>query len=283
MTTRRRACSASSTRNSRPARAPSAPPGSMAGGATGTATTTAPSRRSRVRPARFPARTTGRPICIGRRAPTPGSGMRETAGARFRLVYQDYGNSYYGRLAQRRVERRPGQPEADRAIAASLQPVTSTAPRPPTADRIRLLLANGLYDAAIAELRYAQRQWGTSPAIEATIAWAYHREGGSAAGDHAHAPRLPAVDDGERPPVAGRDAPGDFPAGLLGPDPEALERLRPRPLRDGGADRAGVDLRPRHPVGRQCVGPDAGGAGDRQATGAEPWHAPLQHQHADQP
>jgi len=104
-------------------------------------------------------------------------GHGDTAGARFRLVYQDYGSSYYGRLAQRRVERRPGQPEADRAIAASLQPVTSAAPRPPTADRIRLLLANGLYDEAIAELRYAQRQWGTSPAIEATIAWAYHQKG----------------------------------------------------------------------------------------------------------
>jgi soluble lytic murein transglycosylase len=105
-------------------------------------------------------------------------GQGETAGARYRLVHHDYGSSYYGRLALRRVDRRsPGQPEADRTVAASLQPVTSTAPRPPTADRIRLLLANGLYDAAISELRYAQRQWGTSPAIEATIAWAYHQKG----------------------------------------------------------------------------------------------------------
>ena len=104
-------------------------------------------------------------------------GHGETAGARFRLVYHDYGSSYYGRLAQRRVERRPGQPEAERAVAASLQPVTNSAPRPPTSERIRLLLANGLYDPAIAELRYAQRQWGTSPAIEATIAWAYHQKG----------------------------------------------------------------------------------------------------------
>ena len=103
-------------------------------------------------------------------------GHGETAGARFRLVYHDYGSSYYGRLAQRRVDRRPGQPEAERAVAASLQPVTNS-PRPPTAERIRLLLANGLYDPAIAELRYAQRQWGTSPAIEATIAWAYHQKG----------------------------------------------------------------------------------------------------------
>ena len=44
-------------------------------------------------------------------------GHGETAGARFRLVYNDYGSSYYGRLAQRRVERRPGQPEPERAVA----------------------------------------------------------------------------------------------------------------------------------------------------------------------
>jgi soluble lytic murein transglycosylase len=105
-------------------------------------------------------------------------GHGETAGARFRLVFHDYGNSYYGRLASKQSTRRaPGEPDADRAVAASLQPVTSTSPKPPTADRIRLLLANGLYDAAIAELRYAQRQWGPSPAIEATMARAYHQKG----------------------------------------------------------------------------------------------------------
>ena len=51
------------------------------------------------------------------------------------------------------------------------------APQPPTADRIKLLLANGLYDDALEELRFAQRQWGTSPVIEATMAWAYHQKG----------------------------------------------------------------------------------------------------------
>jgi soluble lytic murein transglycosylase len=34
-----------------------------------------------------------------------------------------------------------------------------------------------LYDDAINELRFAQRAWGTSKAIEATIAWAYNRKG----------------------------------------------------------------------------------------------------------
>jgi soluble lytic murein transglycosylase len=101
-------------------------------------------------------------------------GAGDQAESRFRLVHEDYGNSYYGRLARKHVDRRPA---GDRPIAASRQPVTTAAPRSPTEDRIRLLLANGMYDDALAELRYAQRQWGTSPAIEATIAWVYHQKG----------------------------------------------------------------------------------------------------------
>jgi soluble lytic murein transglycosylase len=105
-------------------------------------------------------------------------GQREVAAARFRLVYHDYGSSYYGRLARKQVARAPGGDlPADRAVAVSLQGGAAVAPPPPTADRIRLLLASGLYDEALQELRFAQRQWGTSPAIEATIAWAYHQKG----------------------------------------------------------------------------------------------------------
>ena len=92
--------------------------------------------------------------------------------------FTDYGNSYYGRLAAQACgarRERPTQPPIGR------WPRHFRAPRPPapppTADRIRLLLANGLYDEALDELRFAQRQWGTSPAIEATIAWAYHQKG----------------------------------------------------------------------------------------------------------
>jgi soluble lytic murein transglycosylase len=101
-------------------------------------------------------------------------GAGTPAGERFTLVHHDYGNSYYGRLAQKHVGRRG---TADRPVAASHQPVTAAAPRPPTADRIRMLLANAMYDDALAEVRYAQRQWGTSPALEATAAWIYHQKG----------------------------------------------------------------------------------------------------------
>ncbi len=105
-------------------------------------------------------------------------GQGDTAAARFRLVFHDYGSSYYGRLAKKYVARvADADPASDRAIAASLQVPAAVAVRPPTADRIRLLLANGLYDDALEELRFAQRQWGTSSVIEATMAWAYHQKG----------------------------------------------------------------------------------------------------------
>jgi soluble lytic murein transglycosylase len=48
---------------------------------------------------------------------------------------------------------------------------------PPTAGLIRQMLAAGLYDAALEELRFAQKAWGSSPAIEATMAWTYHERG----------------------------------------------------------------------------------------------------------
>lgn len=105
-------------------------------------------------------------------------GAGERAQARFQLVHDDYGNSYYGRLASRRIARESGALTPDRPVAAAARQVPPSAtPPPPTADRIRLLLANGMYDDALAELEYAGRQWGTSPAIEATMAWAYHKKG----------------------------------------------------------------------------------------------------------
>ncbi len=106
-------------------------------------------------------------------------GDRETAQSRMRLVYSDYLNSYYGRLASRRLP----APHAA-AAGAMAQPVSLRAAppsplpdRPPTAALIRQLLASGLYDDGLEELRYAQKAWGTTPAIEATIAWVYHQKG----------------------------------------------------------------------------------------------------------
>jgi soluble lytic murein transglycosylase len=98
---------------------------------------------------------------------------------RYRLVYTDYGNSYYGRLAERQLTRRAGTISAADAVrlASHDQPPVPDAQPIPTEGLIRLLLANGLYDDALGELRYAQRAWGSSTRLDATIAWTYHQKG----------------------------------------------------------------------------------------------------------
>lgn len=101
------------------------------------------------------------------------------AESRLRLVYTDYANSYYGRLAERQLARRgdPLSRRDDVRLASSDQTPLPDAKPIPTEPLIRLLLANGMYDDALSELRYAQRAWGTSPRIDATIAWVYNRKG----------------------------------------------------------------------------------------------------------
>ncbi len=101
-----------------------------------------------------------------------------------RLVYTDYMNSYYGRLAARRLPAAQAEIVATSGTAALAQPVSLRAAPPapvpdppPTATLIRQLLAAGLYDDGLNELRYAQKAWGTSPAIDATTAWVYHHQG----------------------------------------------------------------------------------------------------------
>jgi soluble lytic murein transglycosylase len=95
---------------------------------------------------------------------------------RLQLVHHDYGNSYYGRLATDRLERRAAAVLTD-VRPASVQADPAPAVPPATISLIRLLLAVGLYDDGLAELRYAQRTWGTSPPLEATIAWVYNQQG----------------------------------------------------------------------------------------------------------
>lgn len=106
-------------------------------------------------------------------------GHRPQAESRLRLVYTDYANSYYGRLAERQLAARSEALKAradvrlasrDQAPLADVKPIQ-------TEPLIRLLLANGLHDDALSELRYAQRAWGTSPRLDATIAWVYNQKG----------------------------------------------------------------------------------------------------------
>ncbi len=110
----------------------------------------------------------------------------ETGVARLRLTATDYHNSYYGRLALTRLAlaRLAGgrggavTPKLPRDPAAAL-------PTVPTADRIALLLATGLNREAMGELQYAQRIWGDSPRLQATIALTHKRLGNVRAGINA--------------------------------------------------------------------------------------------------
>lgn len=105
------------------------------------------------------------------RAGNPREGL-----TRMRLVHTDYANSYYGRLAEGHLRTAGIFRSEDRARPAVQASTTPAAPLP-NEPVVRLLLASGLYDDAINELRYAQRAYGTSPPVEATLAWAYNQKG----------------------------------------------------------------------------------------------------------
>jgi len=118
-------------------------------------------------------------------------GEKAVAQQRYALVAADYLNSYYGRLAVKRID----GPVPRRALVVdggdngdgwSPEPKDDGAvPRaalPPNAPVVRALVGIELYDQAVDELRYAQRMWGDSPAIEATLAWIDNRRGDLRAG-----------------------------------------------------------------------------------------------------
>ncbi|MGE3275240.1 MAG: transglycosylase SLT domain-containing protein [Vicinamibacterales bacterium] len=99
-------------------------------------------------------------------------GDRKTAIERYQLARTDYGGLYYGRLAADRLKALKA-PAATVALARA----EPTVGPPPTTGIIATLIGAGLYDEAIAELRYAERVWGGSPQITATIGLAYNRAG----------------------------------------------------------------------------------------------------------
>jgi soluble lytic murein transglycosylase len=96
-------------------------------------------------------------------------GEASLAAERYSLAVADYANSYYGRLAAKRLG---GATAAQVAARADVDPATAVDQAlPANGPVVRALLAADLYDDAISELRYAQLVWGDSPAIEATVAW----------------------------------------------------------------------------------------------------------------
>jgi soluble lytic murein transglycosylase len=100
------------------------------------------------------------------------AGQRGPGEERLVLTATDYFNSYYGRLALRHLSSRAA------AISAQFgQAAGAPAPSFPTVDRVAQLIAVGLNREALNELQYAQRLWGDSPQLTATIALVQNRLG----------------------------------------------------------------------------------------------------------
>jgi soluble lytic murein transglycosylase len=82
-------------------------------------------------------------------------------------------NSYYGRLAWRQLQQRN---EATVTAGVRRNPVAPVDP-PPNVKRIARLIELSLYRPALNEVQYAQRMWGDSPPLQATLALVHNRLG----------------------------------------------------------------------------------------------------------
>jgi soluble lytic murein transglycosylase len=100
------------------------------------------------------------------------------------IVVADYLNSYYGRLASKRLEARKVEPmTAAAAVAVApggetpLPAFSHTTAEVPTADLIRALVGAGMYDDAVNEVQWAQKNGGDSQALQATLGYVYAQRG----------------------------------------------------------------------------------------------------------
>jgi soluble lytic murein transglycosylase len=103
-------------------------------------------------------------------------GNRQLADDRYFLTAVDYLNSYYGRLAIKGLNGRipPGRVVAHQATQPAEPPLNEAA--------VRALLSVARYEDALNELRYAQRTWGDSAPVTATMSWIYRQQGLSESG-----------------------------------------------------------------------------------------------------
>jgi soluble lytic murein transglycosylase len=101
-------------------------------------------------------------------------GDKHGAAAVYRIATTDYLNIYYGRLAFNRLLG-IGIEAASSRLDAGPPPAAWAAP--PTGELIRLLIALGLHEQARDELLYAQRTWGDTPVVNATLGWVYNKMG----------------------------------------------------------------------------------------------------------
>jgi len=135
---------------------------------------------------------------------------RGQAEARYTLVATDYLNSYYGRLAVTHLVEHGLRAPERKLIAEPTSPAASeetnlTLPALPANEMtVRALLSLSLYDQAADELRYAQKVWGDSSAIQATFGWIANQRGDLRAGINAMKRAYPQylAAGGEQVPVA---------------------------------------------------------------------------------
>ncbi len=97
------------------------------------------------------------------------AGAPADAQARYLLTAADYLNSYYGRLAVKRLDKAAAERLKARTFVDA---TTGTADAlPANHDVVRALLDAEMLDDAMNELRFAQRVWADSSTIQATVAW----------------------------------------------------------------------------------------------------------------
>ncbi len=109
-------------------------------------------------------------------------GHRDRAVADYQQTMADYGNSYYGREAERAMSQmlaasRPAGAGSVKPVRREARVAFSPGAPPSNVALIQALLAAQLYGDAAAELQRVQRLEGNSPVIEATLAYALNRDG----------------------------------------------------------------------------------------------------------
>jgi len=109
-------------------------------------------------------------------------GQRDRAVAGYQQTIADYGNSYYGREAERALGQmlsasRPAAAAAVKPVRREARVNFSPGAPPSNVALVQALLKAQLYGDAAAELQRVQRLEGNSPMIEATLAYALNRDG----------------------------------------------------------------------------------------------------------
>ena len=96
---------------------------------------------------------------------------------RYAIVIADYENSYYGRLSTAALGGRRTMPQAIVPVAIATTGVDVRPSSIPTEALIRELVSLQLFEEALREVQYAQRQWGDSAQLQATTAFIRHNQG----------------------------------------------------------------------------------------------------------